>query len=138
LAVKICWSLFSYLNVVDCLSLWIFFSVCNFLGWIFGDRCFWECSFIIVYFITGFSMSRGYNYIKDLKKNLDVYKIGFRVLDSWNVSASNGNQHMEFIIGDAKVAEIYLFFVANLLINIFFRRCYIFGFTSVFLFCLWV
>jgi hypothetical protein len=71
-------------------------------------------------FFTGFSMSRGYNYIKHLKKNLDVYKIGFRVLDSWNVSASNGNQHMEFIIGDAKVAEIYLFFVANLLINNFF------------------
>jgi hypothetical protein len=89
-------------------------------------------------FLQGFRC-RGVTIISRIsKKNLDVYKIGFRVLDSWNVSASNGNQHMEFIIGDAKVAEIYLFFVANLLINIFFRRCYIFGFTSVFLFCLWV
>ncbi|KEH17528.1 transmembrane protein, putative [Medicago truncatula] len=53
--------------------------------------------------MSRFSMSRVYDYIKDLKNNLDIYKIGFRVLDSWNVGASNGNQHMEFIIGDAKV-----------------------------------
>jgi len=53
-------------------------------------------------------MSRDFNYIKGLKKDLDIWKIGFRVLDSWIITASNGNQHMELIIGDAKVMEITL------------------------------
>jgi hypothetical protein len=62
----------------------------------------------LVYFYVGFSMSRDFDCIKDLKKDLDVWKICFRVLDSWIVTASNGNQHMEVIIGDAKVREIML------------------------------
>jgi hypothetical protein len=51
-------------------------------------------------------MSRDFDCIKDLKKDLDVWKIPFRVLDSWIVTASNGNRHMELIIGDVKVREI--------------------------------
>jgi hypothetical protein len=53
-------------------------------------------------------MSRGFDCSSDLKKDVDVWKIGFRVLDSWIVTASNGNQHMELIIGDAKVRKIIL------------------------------
>lgn len=53
-------------------------------------------------------MSRDYDFIKDLKKDLNVWKIGFRVLDSCIVTASNGSKHMELIIGDAKVRKIIL------------------------------
>lgn len=52
-------------------------------------------------------MSRDFDYIKDLKKDLHICKIGFRVLDSWSVTASNGNQHMELIIGDAKGDRVH-------------------------------
>jgi len=45
-------------------------------------------------------MPRGYDYIKDLKNNLDIWKIGYRVIDSWIVTGSNENQHMELIIAD--------------------------------------
>ena len=48
-------------------------------------------------------MSRDYDYIKDLKNDLDIWKIGFGVLDSWIMSGSNENQHMKLIICDAKV-----------------------------------
>jgi hypothetical protein len=51
-------------------------------------------------------MSRGFGFIKDLKKDVDVCKIGIRVLDLWTVTASNGRQHLELIIGDAKVRKI--------------------------------
>ena len=51
-------------------------------------------------------MSRDFDCIKDLKKDLHVWKHPFRVLDSWIVTASNGNRHMELIIGDTKVREI--------------------------------
>jgi hypothetical protein len=53
-------------------------------------------------------MSRGFDCFSDLKKDVDVWKIGFRVLDSWIVTASNGNKHMELIIGDANVRKIIL------------------------------
>jgi len=53
-----------------------------------------------LYLCIGLSMSRDYDYIKDLKKNLDIWKIGFRVIDSWIVIGSNENQHMELIIVD--------------------------------------
>jgi len=45
-------------------------------------------------------MSRDYDNIEDLKKNLDIWKIGFRVIDSWIVISSNENQDMELIIAD--------------------------------------
>jgi len=48
-------------------------------------------------------MSRDYDYIKDLKNDLDIWKIGFGVLDSWIVTGSNENQHMKLIFCDAKV-----------------------------------
>jgi hypothetical protein len=51
-------------------------------------------------------MSRDYDYINDLKKDLDIWQIGFRVLDSWIVTSSNENQHMELIICDAKVRGV--------------------------------
>jgi len=47
-------------------------------------------------------MSRGFSFIKDLSKDVDVCKIGFRVL------VSNGCQHLELIIGDTKVVIITL------------------------------
>jgi len=53
-------------------------------------------------------MSRGFSFIKDLSKDVDVCKIGFRVLDLWIVTARNGRQHLELIIGDAKVVIITL------------------------------
>lgn len=65
-------------------------------------------------------MSRGYDCIKDLKKDLDVWKIGFRVLDSWIVTASNGNRHMELIIGDSKVREIMLDLLSGYFFKIYF------------------
>ena len=37
-------------------------------------------------------MSRDYDYIKDLKNDLDIWKIGFGVLDYWIVTGSNENQ----------------------------------------------
>jgi len=48
-------------------------------------------------------MSRDYDYINDLKNDLDIWKIGFIVLDSWIVTGSNENQYMKLIICDAKV-----------------------------------
>jgi len=48
-------------------------------------------------------MSRDYDYLKDLENDLDIWKIGFRVLDSRIVTGSNENQHMKLIICDAKV-----------------------------------
>jgi len=48
-------------------------------------------------------MSRDYDHIKDLKSDLDIWKIGFGVLDSWIVTGINENQHMKLIICDAKV-----------------------------------
>jgi len=53
-------------------------------------------------------MSKGFSFIKDLSKDADVCKVGFRVFDLWTVTASNGRQHLELIIGDAKVAKITL------------------------------
>ena len=47
-------------------------------------------------------MSMDYDYIKDLKNDLDIWKIGFGVV-SWIVTGSNENQHMKLIICDAKV-----------------------------------
>jgi len=43
-------------------------------------------------------MSRDYDNINDLKNDLDNWKIGFGVLDSWIVTGSNENQHMKLII----------------------------------------
>jgi len=51
-------------------------------------------------------MSRYYDYSKDLKKDLDIWKIGFGVLDSWIVIGSNENQHMKLIICDTKVRGV--------------------------------
>ena len=48
-------------------------------------------------------MSRDYDYIKDLKNDLDIWKIGFGVLDSWIVTGSNENQHMKLNFCYAKV-----------------------------------
>jgi len=44
------------------------------------------CKFVLV-------MSRDYDYIKDLKNDLDIWKIIFGVLDSWIVTGCNENQH---------------------------------------------
>jgi hypothetical protein len=48
-------------------------------------------------------MSRVYDYIKDLKNDLDIWKIGFRLLDSRIATGSNENQLMKLIIFYAKV-----------------------------------
>ncbi|RHN44434.1 hypothetical protein MtrunA17_Chr7g0219411 [Medicago truncatula] len=53
-------------------------------------------------------MSRDYNYIRDLNKDSDIWKIGFRLLESWTVVGSNGNQHVKLIIGDAKGDRIHV------------------------------
>lgn len=60
-------------------------------------------------------MSRDYNYIRDLNKDSDIWKIGFRLLESWTVVGSNGNQHVKLIIGDAKVRRIWSQLLRNLL-----------------------
>ena len=56
-----------------------------------------------MYFYVGISMSRDYDYIKDIKNDLDNWKIGFGMLDSWIVTGSYKNQHMKLIVCDAKV-----------------------------------
>jgi len=61
---------------------------------------------VFLYFYKGLSMSRYYDYSKDLKKDLDIWKIGFGVLDSWIVIGSNENQHMKLIICDTKVRGV--------------------------------
>jgi len=48
-------------------------------------------------------MSMDYDYIKNLKNDLDIRKIGFGVLDSYIVTSSNENKHMKLIICEAKV-----------------------------------
>ena len=58
---------------------------------------------VLLYFHIGLSMSRDYDYIKDVKNDLEIWKIGFGVLDSWIVTGSNENQHMKLIFCDAKV-----------------------------------
>ena len=58
---------------------------------------------VLLYLYIGLSMSSDYDYIKDLKNDLDIWKIGFGVLDSWIVTDSNENQHMKLIICDANV-----------------------------------
>jgi len=44
-----------------------------------------------LYFCIGLSMSRDYDYIMDLENGLDIWKIGFGVLDSWIVTGSKEN-----------------------------------------------
>ncbi|KEH37320.1 hypothetical protein MTR_2g437520 [Medicago truncatula] len=53
-------------------------------------------------------MSSDYDYINDLKNDLDIWKIGFGVLDSWIVNGSNENQHMKLIICDAKGDRVHV------------------------------
>ncbi|KEH39661.1 hypothetical protein MTR_2g105310 [Medicago truncatula] len=55
-------------------------------------------------------MSRDYDYIKDLKNDLDIWKIEFGVLDSWIVTDSNENQHMKLIICDAKGDRVHVIY----------------------------
>lgn len=87
----------------------LFNQQCDFISkWFYGE---------LVYFSIGFSMSRDFDCIKDLKKDLNVWKIPFRVLDSWIVTASNGNRHMELIIGDTKVREVIFDLVTWCLCN---------------------
>jgi len=61
---------------------------------------------VLLYFYIGLSISRDYDYIKDLKMDLDIWKIEFRVLDSWIVTGNNENQHMKLSICDAKVRGV--------------------------------
>ncbi|KEH36178.1 hypothetical protein MTR_3g112110 [Medicago truncatula] len=53
-------------------------------------------------------MSRDYDYIKDLKNDLDIWKIGFGVLDSWIVTGSNENQHLKLIVCDAEGDRVHV------------------------------
>ncbi|AES76311.1 hypothetical protein MTR_6g075940 [Medicago truncatula] len=55
-------------------------------------------------------MSRDYDYIKDLKNDLEIWKIGFGVLDFWVVTGSNVNQHMKLIICDAKGDRVHVIY----------------------------
>jgi hypothetical protein len=38
-------------------------------------------------------MSRAYDFIKDLNKDKDIWKIAVRVIDSWGVTGTNGVIH---------------------------------------------
>ncbi|WJX42963.1 hypothetical protein P8452_30133 [Trifolium repens] len=49
-----------------------------------------------------FQMSREFNFIKDLNKERDIWKIAVRVIDSWTVTGTNGFQHLEMVIVDGK------------------------------------
>jgi hypothetical protein len=48
-------------------------------------------------------MSREFDFIKDLTKDREIWKIAVRVVDSWTVIGTNGNPHLEMVIVDAKV-----------------------------------
>jgi hypothetical protein len=48
-------------------------------------------------------MSREFDFIKDLTKDREIWKIDVRVVDSWTVIGTNGNPHLEMVIVDAKV-----------------------------------
>lgn len=82
-------------------------------------------------------MSRDFDCIKDLKKDLNVWKIPFRVLDSWIVTASNGNRHMELIIGDTKVREVIFDLVTWCLCNGSSVICSFSSSTMYFVFSVW-
>ncbi|WJX45749.1 hypothetical protein P8452_32608 [Trifolium repens] len=47
-------------------------------------------------------MSREFDFIKDLTKDREIWKIAVRVVDSWTVIGTNGNPHLEMVIVDAK------------------------------------
>ena len=72
-------------------------------------------------------MSRDYDYIKDL----DIRKIGFKVLDSWIVTGSNENQHMELV----KICCNFLYDLSKLLISVHFDLylffCFFLGFKVI-------
>jgi hypothetical protein len=63
-------------------------------------------------------MSRAYDFIKDLNKDKDIWKIAVRVIDSWVVTGTNGFQHLEMVIVDAKVCTLY--FIIFTIIYLFF------------------
>ncbi|KAK2355809.1 hypothetical protein QL285_093188 [Trifolium repens] len=52
-------------------------------------------------------MSRAYDFIKDLNKDKDIWKIAVRVIDSWVVTGTNGFQHLEMVIVDAKGDRVH-------------------------------
>ncbi|GAU35500.1 hypothetical protein TSUD_155310 [Trifolium subterraneum] len=47
-------------------------------------------------------MSRPFDFIKDLNKERDIWKIAVRVIDSWTVVGTNGHPHLEMVIADEK------------------------------------
>jgi hypothetical protein len=49
------------------------------------------------------TMSREFDFIKDLTKDREIWKIAARVVDSWDVIGINGHPHLEMVIVDAKV-----------------------------------
>jgi hypothetical protein len=40
-------------------------------------------------------MSRPFDFIKDLNKEREIWKIAVRVIDCWIVTGSNGQPHIE-------------------------------------------
>ncbi|WJX66981.1 DNA helicase [Trifolium repens] len=43
-----------------------------------------------------------FDFIKDLTKDREIWKIAVRVVDSWDVIGINGQPHLEMVIVDAK------------------------------------
>ncbi|GAU23859.1 hypothetical protein TSUD_369670 [Trifolium subterraneum] len=51
-------------------------------------------------------MSRAFDFIKDLNKERDIWKIVVRVIDSWTVVDINGHPHLEMVIADEKGGRV--------------------------------
>ncbi|XP_045805475.1 uncharacterized protein LOC123898537 [Trifolium pratense] len=47
-------------------------------------------------------MSREFDFIKDLTKDREIWKIAVRVVDTWTVIGTNGFPHVEMVIADSK------------------------------------
>jgi hypothetical protein len=56
-------------------------------------------------------MSRAFDFIKDLNKDKDIWRIAVRVIDSWIVTGTNGFQHLEMVIVDGKVCILLCFYL---------------------------
>jgi len=70
-------------------------------------------------------MSKDYDYIKDLKNDLDIWKIRFGVLDSWIWSSLFVIQRLDELV---KICCNFFYDLSMLLISIHFDLFIFFGF----------
>jgi hypothetical protein len=53
-------------------------------------------------------MSRPFDFIKDLNKEREIWKIAVRVIDCWIVTWSNGQPHIEGRYAKYEVLKVFI------------------------------